>query len=121
MGRKVDVCGDLFDEDVIAFVRKLRKVKNDKAYVMQLADGYKLDGSGFVTSIFLDEEQGLSILAQLRRFEEDRSSGSKTRSLGISRGKVGKGAGAAAPSSLGETRVPALCLEDDTRAVSGSV
>jgi hypothetical protein len=75
---KVKIRGDLYDDEVIAFVRKLNKKTKDfklpddggtisggKEYVIQLKHGYSLDARGQVRSIFLTKEEGEDIMRQL--------------------------------------------------------
>ena len=76
---KIKVHGDYFDDEVIAFVRKLNKKTKDfelpdgtgtipggKTHVLQLKHGYSLDGvQGRATSIFLTQVEGESVLDQL--------------------------------------------------------
>jgi hypothetical protein len=78
MAKKIAIGDDLFDEDIIAFVRKLKKRTKPtelpngagtipgKEYIVQLKIGYSLDGKGEVTSIFLDSKEALGVLRQLR-------------------------------------------------------
>lgn len=72
----IKVGSDYFSEDVIAYVRKLKKTKPieldnggripSKSYVLALKAGYFLDGTlRKVSSIFLNEEEGLSVIEQI--------------------------------------------------------
>lgn len=113
MGRKIKIGADLFDEHTIAFVRKLKKRLKPteiagggtipgKAYVVQLAHWYKLDGDGRVSSIFLDEAQGKFVISQLEEIERGR----KSRGSGAVDGEVGSERGPAEAYVLGASRVP---------------
>lgn len=83
MGRKIKIKGDLYDEDILAYVRKIRKPAKAKEledgtklvpsqYVVALKQGYSLDGAGEVTSIFMSEEEGKSVIEQLEAKESPR-------------------------------------------------
>ncbi len=85
---KIDICGDLYDEEVIAFIRKLKKktkdfelpdgkgtIKGGKEYVVQLKQGYSLSPHGQVNSIFLTYSEGQFVLDQLRRCGEEKKHG----------------------------------------------
>jgi len=111
MGRKIDVYGDLFDEDVVAFVRKLKKSSKGKTHVMQLKADYCLDMQGMVHSIFLEESEAIKVIDQFKKSEEEH--GRKARSPGVAGGKVGKGTGAFETAPVGEARVSAVGAEDD--------
>ncbi len=101
MGRKIRVGTDLFDEDAIAFVRKLKKKLKPteapnggtipgKAYVVQLSHQYHLDGAiGHVSSIFLDEHMGQYVMRQFDELEEERR-GRKIRDPGVVDVEVGQ-------------------------------
>jgi hypothetical protein len=87
---KIWVGNDAYDEDVIAFVRKLKKKTKDfkledggivpggKLYVIQLKSEYSLDTLGFKRSIFLSEEDGLRVIEQLHKAQE-----SAQRTIGV--------------------------------------
>jgi hypothetical protein len=75
---KVKIRGDLYDEEIIAFVRKLNKKTKDfkllddggtipggKEYVVQLKHGYSLDARGQARSIFLTKDEGEGVIRQL--------------------------------------------------------
>ena len=75
---KVKIRGDLYDDEVIAFVRKLNKKTKDfklpdgggtilggKEYVLQLKHGYSLDARGQARSIFLTKEEGEDVIKQM--------------------------------------------------------
>lgn len=82
MSRWIELPDGLYSEDVIAFVRKLRKktvgavmadgsrLPGGKEYVLQLKDRYALDARGKVRTIFLTEEQALPIIELLKSREE---------------------------------------------------
>jgi hypothetical protein len=72
---KINVCGDLFDEEIIAFVRKLKKktegykldngkgkIGAGKEYVLQLKNGYFVSPKTMLSSIFLTKEEGESVV-----------------------------------------------------------
>ena len=69
----VNVNGDVYNTDAIAFVRRLNKPTKPHPgkgapihhYVMQLRDGYSLDKDGEVKSVFLSEEDGRALVVQL--------------------------------------------------------
>ena len=76
MSEKIKIKGDYFDEDIIAWVRKMHKPTKPteldnggtipgKHYNMKLKHGYSLDGHGTVTSIFLTKEEGEKVVRQL--------------------------------------------------------
>jgi hypothetical protein len=78
---KIWVGSDAYDEDVIAFARKLKKTKDfklkdggivpgGKLYIIQLKSEHSLDALGFKRSIFLSEEDGLSVIDQLHKAQE---------------------------------------------------
>jgi hypothetical protein len=75
MSSKIKIKGDYFDEDVIAWVRKIKPTKPKeldnggvipgKHYNVKLKQGYSLDGHGTVTSLFLSKEEGDAVMKQL--------------------------------------------------------
>lgn len=66
MSKKIEIDGDLYDEDAIAFVRKLKKKSEGKHYAVVLKTPYSLDGKGRVYTIFLNQEDGERVMRELK-------------------------------------------------------
>lgn len=72
MSRKFDLGGDIYDEEAIAFCRKLHKPtkafpgKEPMAYVVQLKPGLAFDPSRGKGSLFLTEKAGAQLQELLR-------------------------------------------------------
>ena len=82
---KIWICGDAYDERVIMYVRHLKKRTKPiepsnggtipgKDFVVRLMNGYSIGSphGGEINSIFLSEEDGESVIEQLKqaRIEE---------------------------------------------------
>lgn len=62
---------DYYNEDSIAFVRRLKKEKNGMAFVVNLKSSYDLSGHGKCT-IFLPLLEGFKVIGQIEASIEER-------------------------------------------------